>query len=394
MQAELWNPGAAIASSEIPVFFKLADQTAAIATIKASGHIPPAFAVTPNGESFIDFIGPHVHWTRYSDIRALITADYSASSLPMGNIVRLCGEICRGFNDLSTDLAISACTELSSILATLPALKQPLVPPNLARASNFLLDFAVDCLKPLEYGPPFVHHGTSEQHKSWWTVQASHVPVLARTKKRFTTDFGQTPSGLVPLEDWIQRLDMRLRRLNAAPATPILRQQAIGEASAYCAAHAERHLMRGHCGLAILLLHRATDLLLLSLCDRLGVINYAVHGGKYAVGFEPVNRANQISLNNSFQAISGLLAAHPSRAVDFSDLNDWRNLLMQTHYMTGLDDTHARAIFTKIRPHLEGLSDQDWRSARDTYLGGVTLTVRDILDVDGTLSAAIQFVFY
>lgn len=394
MQAKLWTPGEAIVSSEVPVFFKFGDQSAAVAAIRASTVLPPAFAVTPNGERFIDFIGPYVHWLRYADIRALTTADYSASSVPVADVVKLCAEICRGFTDHATDLVISACTELSSLLATLPASKQSLVPPKLALTSNFLLDFAVDCFRPLECGPPFIHHGTSEQHKSWWTVQAAHIPVLARIRKRLTTDFGSTPSGLLSLGNWIQRMDARLRRFHAAPVTPALRQQATREASAYCAALAERQLMRGHGGLAILLLHRATDLLMLSLCDSHGVLDFTVYGGKYARGYEPTTGGNKITLTNSLRAIGGSLATHASRDTDFYDLNDWRNLLMQTHYMTGLDDAHARAIFAKIRPHLESLSGPDWRDARATYLEGILLTVKDIIDADGSLSAAILPVPY
>lgn len=394
MQAKLWTPGVAIASSEAPIFFKFADQGAAVAAILASGFFPPAFAVTPNGEKFIDFIGPHVHWLRYADIRALTTADFSASSVPVADVMRLCSEICRGFADHTTDLVISACTELSSLLVTLPTSKQLFVPPKLALTSNFLLDFAVDCFRPLECGSPFVHHGTSEQHRSWWTVQAAHIPVLARVKKRFATDFGSTPSGLLSLGSWIQRMDGRLRRFHAAPVTPALRQQATREASAYCAALAERHLMRGQCGQAIVLLHRATDLLMLSLCDSQGVLDFTVYGGKYARGYEPPAGGNKITLTNSLRAIGGTLAAHASRDADFYDLNDWRNLLMQTHYMTGLDDTHARAIFGKIRPHLESMSSPDWRDARAAYLEGISLTVKDIIDADGSLSAAILPVTY
>jgi len=366
MQAKLWTPGAAIASSEAPIFFKFADQVAAVAAIQATEFSPPAFAVTPNGENLIDFIGPYVHWQRYADVRALTSADFSASRVPVADVMRLCAEICRGLSHHATDIVISACSELSSLLAALPSSKQVLVPPRLASISDFLHDFAVDCLRPLEYGSPLVHHGTSEQHKNWWTVQAAHVPVLARTKKRMATVFGATPSGLLPLDSWIQGMDARLRRFHAAPLTPVLRQRATCEASAYCAALAERHLMRGYYGLGILHLHRATDLLMLPLCDVHGVLDFTAYGGKYAHGYEPTVGGNRITMINSLQAVAGRLATHPTRDADFYDLNSWRNLLMQTHYMSDLDDAHARAIFAKIRPHLESLSDSNWRDARTT----------------------------
>ena len=390
MQAKFWQLGDPIASSDEPVFFKTADQPAATAAIQASGFLPPAYAVTPNGEVLIDFIGPYVHWLRYADVRAIASADYSASAAPVSDVLGLCASICNGLADYAADQVIASCTDLSSLLASLPIYKRPLVPPRLGLASDFLLDFAADCLKPLEYGAPFVHMGTSPHHKSWWQSRSSHVSLLARCKAKRAVNFSGIPSALQSVDRWIDLINARLGRLHAMPPLPAQRQGAIVEASAYCAAIAERHLMRSHHGQAVLHLHRSLDLLLFAICDRQGMIDHSRHGGRYVTSLAPTTGANRVTLMNSFDAVKTYLAHHSTRESEFSDLNDWRNLLMHTHYMTGLDDSTTRGVFGRIRPHLQSLGGSQWQEAHVAYLGGVQLTVADLLDVDQSLSSAVQ----
>jgi hypothetical protein len=394
MQANFWHFGDSIASSETPVYFKVADQPAAIAAIKASGFLPPAYAVTPNGEDLVDFIGPYVHWLRYADLRAIASADYSASTVPVADVLGLCARICSGLADFAADQVIAACTDLSSLLAILPAPKRPLIPPKLGLASDFLLEFAVDCLKPMEYGTPFVHMGNSQQHKSWWQSRPSHASLLARCKAKYAIDFSGIPSALRSIDRWIDLIISRLGRMHALPPLPAQRQSAILEASAYCAAIAERHLMRSHHGQAILHLHRSLDLLLFSICDQRNIIDHSHHGGRYIRGFAPTTNANRVTLTNSYNAVNTFLAQDANRESDFLDLNNWRNLLMHTHYMTGLNDSTTRGIFGRIRPHVHSLGGSQWQEAHKAYLKGVQLTVADLLDVDQSLSSTVQPAVY
>jgi hypothetical protein len=394
MQANFWHLGESIASSETPVFFKVADQPAAIAAIQASGFLPPAYAVTPNGEDLVDFIGPYVHWLRYADLRAIASADYSASTVPVAEVLGLCARICNGLADFAADQVIAACTDLSSLLASLPAPKRPLIPPKLGLASDFLLEFAVDCLKPMEYGTPFVHMSTSQRNKSWWQTPPSHAAPLARLKARRTIDFSGMPSALQSIDRWIDLINSRLGRMYALHSVPAQRQGAILEASAYCAAIAERHLMRCHHGQAILHLHRSLDLLLFSICDQRNIIDYSQHGGRYVTSFAPTFGSNRVTLINSFDAVKIFLAHHVNRESAFVHLNDWRNLLMHTHYMTGLNDSTTRGVFGRIRPHLQALGGSQWQEAHEAYLKGVQLTVADLLDVGESLSSTVQSAVY
>ncbi len=394
MQAEFWNAGISIASSEVPIFFRAADRSAAISAIGATDFFPPAYEVAPNGECLIDFLGPYVHWQQNADLHAIVSADYSKSVAPAEAVIGLCASICSGLVDYAADQVIASCTDLSSLLAALPATTKTLIPSKLAVACDFLLDFTTRCMKPLEYGTPLVHQGTSQQHKSWWRVRASHLSHLAHFKARRKVDFPGVASALQSIDRWIDLMHTRLVRLNAVPLQPAQIQAAVVEASAYCAAVAERHLMRSHHGQAILHLHRSVDLLLFALCDGRSLIDHSSYGGRYVSSFAPATGANQITLKNSYDAVKSLLAYNATREGDFSDLNDWRNLLMHTHYMTGLDDSTARSIFGRIRPHLRALGSSQWRQANDDYLKGVQLTVADLLDVDQSLTSTVQRIAY
>ena len=394
MRARFWHPGESIASSETPVFFKVADQAAAIAAIQASSCLPRAYAVAPNGEDFVDFIGPYIHWVCFSDRRAIASTDHSACAAPVSELLGLCARICDGLADFAADQVIAASTDLSSLLASLPAPRRLLIPPKLGLASDFLLEFAVECLKPIEYGTPFIHMGTAAQHKSWWQTRSSHEYCLARFKARCSVDFPGILNGLQSIDSWIDLIISRLSRMHAPSTLPMQRHSAILEASAYCAAIADRHLLRSHHSNAILLLHRALDLLLFSICDQRNMIDHSRHGGRYGVGFEPQVGPNRLTLINSFDAVKTFLAPNPNRESDFCQLNDWRNLLMQTHHMTGLDDSTTRGIFGRIRPHLNALGGSRWNEAQDAYRKGILLTIADLLDIGESLSSSVKEAAY
>jgi hypothetical protein len=395
MQAKFWTPVDDIASSGYPIFFRAADQPAAIASLQASEFFPPAYAVLPNGEGLVDFIGPYVKLARRVSPGTIALADYSGSSTPVADILGCCLRICDGFADLAADAAISACTDLSSLLAGLPVAKLPSIPPKLGAAAEFLREFASECLKPLEYGTPFVHMGTAPQHKSWWKVRPLHLTPLAQLRAKRATVFPGRPNALQSVERWIDLVAARLVRMHAFPPMPSQRQEAVLEASAYCGAIAERHLMRSHFGQAILHLHRAVDLLLFAICDRHTLINHVYQGGQYVPGVLPATaKTTKVTLLNSYSVLLNYLAPDPNRQGDFEILNDWRNLLMQAHYMTGLDDTTARGVFGLIRPHLQKLGGSSWQTAQSEYLQGVSLTIADLLDVDQSLSSTVQQVSY
>jgi hypothetical protein len=129
---------------------------------------------------------------------------------------------------------------------------------------------------------------------------------------------------------------------------------------------------------------------MLSLCARHGAIDFTTYGAKYLAAWLPAGVANQITLNSSMATIGHLLSPSSTRSADFEELNKWRNLLMEAHYMSSLDTSKAMELFRKLRLHLEALGGTAWKAARDMYLGGVDIAPSDILDADRSLSASIS----
>jgi hypothetical protein len=124
------------------------------------------------------------------------------------------------------------------------------------------------------------------------------------------------------------------------------------------------------------------------------MIDHSQYGGRYITSFVPTLGPNRVTLKNSFDAVKSFLAPHAKRESDLLDLNNWRNLLMQSHYMTGLTDLTTRGVFGRIRPHLDALGGSRWKEAHEAYLNGIKLTLADLLDVDQSLSSTVQEAVY
>lgn len=395
MSVSLWKQGNEITSSEIPIYCKPQDEAAVKAAIESSCWRPAVFSVTPNAEDLLPFIAVNEHW-KLHNASAQLGSSYQSGceAIAFGALTSIIA-ICHNFRFFNAEGAIAACHDLSSFLAAGTRNNPRCIPAQLVTVNAFLLDFSIECLLPLEFGSPFIHGSPQDHHRRWWTTQAGHVTKLQQFGKRLKVDFSQNPPiGLSALEIWRSDVEMRLRRMQASPPNDATRKRALLEASSYCSALAERHLIRGHFSLAILLLHRALDLVMFSLCVHWNAIDFAYRGGQYISTFSPSGKPNQISLLNSLSAIGNQFASHPTREADFKELNDWRNLLLQTHYMSGLDDVKARSIFTKIRPHLEALGGSDWQASLNRYLGGIYLNVSHIFDADSYLSNSVTRLSY
>jgi len=134
---------------------------------------------------------------------------------------------------------------------------------------------------------------------------------------------GSVPSGLIELSTWLNETCDRLKRLTATRLTT--RDDAMLEASAYCSAMAERYLLRGNCGLAVLLLHRSADLLLLRTCAMSNVIDFTSAGGKYKQGISRsgdrrIHLVASVDIANTFN----FLSPSQARTDALGRLNEWR----------------------------------------------------------------------
>lgn len=394
MLTKLWSPGVEISESSLPIYCREKDKDLLLAEIKKKENcFRSVYAISPNGENLLDLIDAY---QRAATLGFLSQnhIDETRSPLPIREIFRCCSNISYGLREYNSDVVILSCNDLHSALCQIPSQHKNSIPAALWRVAEYLQYLASECLRPIEFGSPFIHNSNDKKHKDWWNTQASLVLAFGRAKKKFNVEFPSPSSSLQPILGWLNSIESRLKKLQAIPQTTSGKQSALIEASAFCASIAERNLMRGYHAQSILLLHRAADLLLISLCAQYNAIDFAHWGGKYTPAFAPATGSNVFTLKNSLDVITPKLSPHLTRRDDFEQLNSWRNLLMQTHYMTDLNCANALSIFNKVRPHLDALGGSQWRAAHKEYLDGIRLTPLEILDSENNFSVASQLVTY
>lgn len=392
MLINIWNIGDAIVSSNSTLYCKHQDKEALKVALLNSGFFPKAYSVSANGEDILPFVDAYVNLNRIDGGSSASTISYIYQA-PLRCIIDGIEFVNRGFRESSSDLIKLGCDWISDGLKITPVELRLKVPASLQLLINFIRDFVDDCFRPLELGSPFIHFDNTDQRKNWWLSSAELANRLRSAKARLRAEFGASPTGLIiQLENWIVNVEQRLRNLQAITTSNNQKQSAILEASAYCSALAERHLLRNQRSLAVLLLHRSTDLLLLSICVGNSAIDFSRHGGRYRV--PPVGVSNTITLLNSLDSIKPTLAADVTRDSAFSDLNKWRNLLIHAHYMSELDEQSALLLFLNTRPHLERLGGSSWQAARKAYLEGINSTASAVLDVDGWISRSVSELVY
>lgn len=392
ISAEIWTPGTTIDPTISTLFFRNGDEALLRTALESSGVLPCTYSLTPNGANRRILIAAYIG-ARLSPQSSHSPRNFPEHHSTSREIFASSVNISLGLRDHNSELVILGCDCLRSAITRLTDHDPLSVPPSFLRVVDFIQAFAIDCLQPLEYSSPLVHPNNTNQYRNWWSNQASQLQNIVRMRQRLVSDFGAIPGGFTAFNAWLVSMETRLKQMHASPPTPNNKIRAILEASAYCAAIAERYLMRNQTGRSILLLHHSTDLLMLSLCAAHGTIDFTTYGAKY-LALPPGATTKQITLMSSLATIGHLLSPSPTRNSDFEELNKWRNLLMEAHYMSTLDTTNALVLFRKFRLHFEALGGASWKAARDTYLGGVDIAPSDILDADRSLSASISPFYY
>lgn len=393
ISVEIWQPGAQVNPSSTTLFFRAPDEIALRAALGAVSK-PRLISLTPNGELRKDFVAAFLgagsdpltpHCPRLFPIHNIPAREIFASAVRLSLALR----------ELDTGGVIAACDDLDAATAHLQNASPGSVPVALPRVVSFLRILAEEALHHLEFSSPLVHNSTGDSRKSWWTVSIPYAATLAALRRRLIAEFGgATPPGLAAVDTWLSTTESRLKRLMASPLTSATRQSAILEASAYCGAIAERYLRTNQLGRAILMLHRSADLLLLYRCALIGAIQFTLAGGKYAPSLISANEKNMISIRLSLDILAAHLSSPSTRSADLDALNDWRNLLMETHYMTAPAEQAVLNVFFSVRPHLESLGGSDWITARNHYLLGIELAPTDLLDADRSLSQSVSEIQY
>lgn len=388
ISAEIWTPGANIDPTISTLLFRDGDEAFLRTALDSSGALPRTYSVTPNGVNRRALIAAYIG-SRLSPLSSHSPRNFPEYHSTSREVFASSIDISLGLREHNSELVVLGCDCLQTAITRLTNIDSLSVPPSFPVVVDYIRAFATDCLQPLEYSSPLIHQSNAVHHRNWWSSQASQLQNISRMRKRLVSDFGTVPDGLAAINAWLVTIESRLKQMHASPLTPNNRIRAILEASAYCAAIAERYLMRNHTGRSILLLHHSTDLLLLSLCATHAAIDFTTYGAKYSAAWLPAGMANQITLSASMATIGHLLSPSATRGADFDELNKWRNLLMEAHYMSTLDTSKALELFGKLRLHLEALGGTTWKAARDAYLGGIEIAPSDILDADRSLSTSI-----
>lgn len=395
MLIEIWKP-----ATPLPVtgylYFRSEDEIAvkaAIAKLNKTAPIPLTVSVKPNGEKQLGLIHAHIIGLNRNDTGWIEKTDFGAYEYPTRRILELGAEIVSGLRDQSSERVGIAALALEYLISKIPSSSRTSTHNALFEAARYLAELAQQCLTLLEHGSPFIHTTEHDQNKSWWKGSPSLVLALRSKKNEIPIRFGAvTSNGVDALNIWLTKIHERLVRLSTQTAK-IQLDDALLEASAYCAALAERYHLRNNSALALLLLHRSADLCLLRVCSQNKCIDWTFHGGQYdlrTVG----GKDSRIALSRSVEVVDAmpLLLADPKRSAAFIELNRWRNLLIQTHCLSDIDEPVVRNIFRKVRPYLEFIGGADWKVARDSYLRGVQLGLSDLLNIDGSLTGTFEVV--
>lgn len=398
MLIEVWNPASPLPDTGY-LYFRPEDEIvvkeaiAAIAAKDKTFPIPLTVLVKPNGEKQLGLIHAHIIGSSRNDTSWIEKAEFGAHEYPTRRILELGAEIVSGLRDHSSERVGVAALALEYLISKIPGSLRTSTHDALLAAAGYLAELAFQCLAVLEHGSPFAHTVPTENNRSWWLQTPALISNLRSKKNDIPLKFGLTTTkALDAVDTWLTKMLVRLARLSQS--TKIKRNDALLEASAYCAALAERYLLRGNAALAILLLYRSADLCLLYVCSQHnGIVDWTHHGGKFDQRVVS-GKDTRIALRNSIDVVESmkLLPPDPKRAATFILLNEWRNQLLHTHYLSDVDDSAARDVFRKVRPYLELIGDADWKLARDFYLRGVLFSVSDFLNIDGSLTETFEVV--
>lgn len=256
--------------------------------------------------------------------------------------------------------------------------------------SNFLnikKNIVANLLTPMYWEPPFNLTQSFDPHKQWWRLIPDRKQLIEDIRKEINLKLPGKGASFAAYIDWIETHENKLNLMKAQ--TKAERHLALNEASAYFMAIAENHLQANRPSLSILLLHRAADLLLMRACDELNLISFT--GKKPEFYSTPKNcKSKEIHFRSSHEALKQNGLNHdPAREKIFSQLNNIRNHLMYTHYLSAPDRRSANEVYKKTKPHLIAIGGKKWNNALQSYQPIPELSVKALFESNPVLTSAI-----
>lgn len=392
ISVKFWTPGDGLAHIDLHLLVKSTDIYQFIAEARTVSCVPLAYEISPAIEQSVGLIWVHLRTPENISCRDTGNDNCIERTL----FRRFCDNlknIAEGIYNFCPTTVDIACRDSRTLL------NQRSFGDALGNSSHrisllieYIADFAREVLQVLESEAPIIHNSPTAS-KDWWTRQISFAQSAEKYLRRFEKDFGSPiPEGLSGFYIHLSDVVANLRLLQATPPTLSNIVRSLAESSAYCAAIAERCLLRGNTGRSVLLFHRAADLLFFSLCADNNLIDFSRRGGAYRTA-RPYSSSNLITLKNSMQQLDSVLSSSTARDQCFDVLNSWRNILMETHSMSAPSEDCVRTLLIEARTYLTHLGGSTWSRSVATYSKGFSIPATSIIDPDNKLPDSIKPIF-
>ena len=371
MTAQFWMPGDQLNAGK--VFCRAADAVALRTAIEHKGATVTAFEVSPNGEPYKDLL--QCFLALQADPSWVPTGSYEGS-LDSAWITRNFHRLAFGLSKWNDTEALGAINLLKQHVAALH--------PQQVKFLNFCEGLVSRVLRRLLWGSPLqLAWPPQRAARQWWMMSTDLDAEIASQKADLNACFfGNVPNNLQGLRIWLNRLHTRLTRQLFGGS----REDALTEASALCAALSLVHFTHSRYSLAILLSHRAADLLFTALCSSEGLIDFTKNGGEGEL-FTPLAGERQLSLLNCHDALVQAMRIsidQPRRDL-LREFNSTRNRLLLTHSLGSPLASDAQLKLRALIVLLKAFGGSDWAAAYDTYRAGVILEARDFFEVSDGL---------
>ena len=380
----LWIPGNDMPWGE-PVFVRSGDLSSLRARPRhPGGAYPLVVEVLPNGELRVALIDVLVAMDARPDtpgpaaeLAAMLRPSPVSGAPPYTPFLRAARGVVEAARALDPHALVKFCDDAAHwALALDPAAR----PPRILDVLNLLRFFAENLLHPLIHGGVLVHPDNSGKRERWWLEKASLLDNCRACRKEivrvFTMDY---PLELRALDHWLRELEAQIGKLHKAYGSneaDVLRQ-----ASALCIALSDRHFIEAQASMALLYLHRAADLLMQAKCVDHNLIAFGLRGATYKIG----PATDKVGLLFSLDRLAITLSSMHGIEKPLIQLNAWRNLFVQAHYMTACEPGVARSLYKEIRAKLRPFATPDWETASKVFAEPIPVPAHALLDVDGSV---------
>lgn len=357
MRVQIWMPELQIMDGIL--LYKLDDEERFLSVIKPtlSASIK-TYKILPNGYPFLSLIQTFLYLREEPTKAWLLNGSHGLDEKFVWiarNFIRLT-EALKQSDDRG---AMGAVTQLLT--------QEKWLHPDQVSFLKFCNQFIKNIIKPMLWGSPLVLKGANPNAKAWWSQPSDLSSSITIVRQELTRCFkGTIPENIQgSFALWLAQITKKID----AHLFVASQKDALYEASALCRQLSAIHFSLGRHTLAVMYCHRATDLLLFSMCASEQLIDFTKNngGGKLKT---PIQEDSSISILNCYNSLveSGRILPDTNREQQFRKLNSMRNLLLYTHYFGSISSLDAKNLLTETFAELEKLAGNAWKTTSQDYL--------------------------